>query len=545
MTEPTELPGRSILPGHTVTNQPEPAGDLDLFSADPVLGCHAGAAGADLAALAAFGRDLGRTETRAAGRAASRHPPELRLVDAGGRRLDEVAFHPAYHRLLALGLEAGYAARPWTDAAGGQATHAAMVYLMSQVEPGVCCPMTMTCAAVPALAADPDLAALWVPRLTARGYDPRIRPVTGKSAATLGMAMTEKQGGSDLRATATRAEPAGGHYRLTGHKWFCSAPMSDGFLTLAQAPGGLTCFLVPRWLDAERNAIGILRLKDKLGNRANASAEIDYAGALAHRLGPEGDGIRTILRMVHQTRLDTAIAPAGLMRAALAEAHRWCESRSAFQRRLIDQPLMRTVLADLVLDLEAALALGLRVARAFDGTTGEDRAFARIAVALAKYLSNKRAPTVIAEAIECLGGMGYVEDTALPTLYREAPLNGIWEGSGNVICLDILRTLGRAPLARETLAAALDAARGQIPAYDARLEAHRAHWHGTPPEAEARAFAESLATLLAAATLIAEAPPEIAEAFAAARLVPGRGLTPGAVTGLDTAALLARLGPGA
>jgi putative acyl-CoA dehydrogenase len=355
---------RADLATHEVANQPPPPGDGDLWADDPVLRAHA--AGADAPALAAFGAVYGTEALRETGRAANRNPPELRLFDAGGRRLDEVAFHPAYHDLMAEGLGAGYAAIPWSDAPGGHTTHAAMVYMASQVDPGTCCPMTMTYAAVPALRAEPALEDAWRDKLLSRDHDPRILPLSEKRGATLGMAMTEKQGGSDVRSNSTRAEPADGHWRLTGHKWFCSAPMSDGFLTLARTPAGLTCFLVPRWLEDGRNGIRLLRLKDKLGNRSNASAEIEYDGAVAHRLGPEGEGVRTILEMVHHTRLDTALAPAGLMRAALAEALRWAANRTAFQRRLIDQPLMRAVLADLVLDWEASTALGLRTARAFD-----------------------------------------------------------------------------------------------------------------------------------------------------------------------------------
>ena len=528
---------RADLATHEVTNQPPPPGDGDLWACDPVLRAHA--TGADAATLAAFGAVYGTEALREAGRAANRHPPELRLFDAGGRRLDEVAFHPAYHDLLAQGLGAGYAAIPWEDAPGGHTTHAAMVYMASQVDPGTCCPMTMTYAAVPALRAEPALEEAWRDRLLSRSHDPRVLRLADKRGATLGMAMTEKQGGSDIRSNATRAEPADGHWRLTGHKWFCSAPMSDGFLTLARTGSGLTCFLVPRWLDGERNAIRLLRLKDKLGNRSNASAEIEYEGAIAHRLGPEGEGIRTILEMVHHTRLDTAIAPAGLMRAALAEAHRWTTHRAAFQRRLIDQPLMRAVLADLVLDWEAATALGFRTARAFDSPA--ERPLARISVALAKFLANKLCVRVVAEAMEALGGMGYVEDTALPLLYREAPLNGIWEGSGNVICLDILRTLAREPEAAPALAAELDAGKGASRAYDTALALHRTRWPGLPDEAEARWFAERTALLLAASVLLRHAPHSVAEAFVATRLTNDRGHAAGAVSGLDTAAILARL----
>ena len=318
---------------HEVTNQPDMGGDRDLWVRDPALICHAGASGADIAHLAAYGEKLGKEALQQAGRDANRHPPELLGFDGGGRRLDEVRFHPGYHALMQAGIGAGYAAIAWDARMGGHASHAAMVYLTSQVEPGVCCPMTMTYAAIPALKADRGLFDLWVPKLMSRVFDGAVKPLARKPGATMGMAMTEKQGGSDLRANTTRAEREGEQYRLAGHKWFCSAPMSDGFLTLAQAPGGLTCFLVPRWLEGSRNAIRIQRLKDKLGNRANASAEIEYHDALAYRLGDEGAGVRTIIEMVHHTRLDTAMAPAGLMRAALDRAAHWAWHRTAFQKR--------------------------------------------------------------------------------------------------------------------------------------------------------------------------------------------------------------------
>ena len=538
------LPPRDHLATHDVTNQPEEEGDRNLWSADLPLREAIARDGGQPGALAPYGAALGTADMREAARDANRHGPELQLFDRAGRRLDEVRFHPAWHRFMETSLAAGYSAIAWEGAPGGHVTHAAMVYLASQVEPGHCCPLTMTYAATPALAAAPDLAAVWQPKLTSRAYDPAIAPVTAKRGATLGMAMTEKQGGSDVRANATTATRDGTHYRLTGHKWFCSAPMSDGFLTLAQAPEGLTCFLVPRWLDGARNTVLIQRLKDKLGNRSNASSEIEYQDTLAFRIGDEGRGVATIIEMVHHTRLDTAMAPAGLMRAALVEAHHWASHRAAFQRRLIDQPLMRAVLADLALDVEAALALGLRTARAFDSPTPEDRAFARIAVALAKFHSNKRAPLVTYEAMEALGGMGYVEDTPLPLLYREAPLNGIWEGSGNVICLDILRTLAKEPLAADTLRAELAAATGSDPRYDAALAAHLARWPALPPEAEARWFAERLALLLQASLLIRHAPAAVADAFTATRLGGEAGRITGAMAGSDVTAILARITPG-
>ncbi|WP_297774273.1 acyl-CoA dehydrogenase family protein [uncultured Roseovarius sp.] len=538
----TDSRASSAFATHEVTNQPATRGDLDLWGDDPALQTHAETAGADLEHLAAYGARVGMEAMRAAGRDANRQPPELLLFDAGGRRLDEVRFHPAYHDLMQVGIGAGYAALPWEGAKGGHSTHAAMVYLTSQIEPGVCCPMTMTYAAIPALRADKALLAAWVPKLTSRSYNPAARVLARKAGATLGMAMTEKQGGSDVRANATRAVPEGDHYRLTGHKWFCSAPMSDGFLTLAQAGGGLTCFLVPRWLEGGRNGIHIQRLKDKLGNRANASAEIEYHGALAHRLGEEGAGVRTILEMVHHTRLDTAMAPAGLMRAALDHATYWARHRSAFQKQLIDQPLMRSVLADLALDWEGTLALGLHVARAFDGSSPRDRAFARLGVALAKFLGNKLCPGLVYEAMEAMGGMGYVEDTALPLLYREAPLNSIWEGSGNVICLDILRTLAKEPLAGEALSEELAQVAGQDARFDAALRAHMQTFPKPPEEAQARWYAESLATLLTASVLLRHAPDAIAGAYISTRLSEPRGRVAGAIGGVDTDAVLARLG---
>ena len=522
---------RSNLPTHEVTNQPPGRGAHDLWSGDPVLRCHSALADAEV--LARQGQVLGRAEWAEAARQANRHKPELHLFDAGGRRLDEVHFTPAYHRFMALGLEAGYAAGPWTG--GSHLTHAALAYMHTQVEPGTCCPMTMTYAAVPALAEYPE----WQAKLCTPSYDPALAPIAEKRAVTLGMAMTEKQGGSDVRANTTRAEETADGWRLTGHKWFCSAPMSDGFLTLAQTRAGLTCFLVPRWLDNGRNAIHILRLKDKLGNHSNASAEIEYHGALAHRVGEDGDGIRAILTMVHHTRLDTAIIPAGLMRAALDHAHHWLTHRSAFQRRLIDQPLMRAVLADLVLDWEGATALSMAVACAFDDPARSS--FARVAVALAKFLNNKLSLRVVGEAMEMLGGMGYVEDTPLPMLYREAPLNGIWEGSGNVICLDILRSLSRDKGCAEALDDSLNAGRGAVAAYDTALAQYRAAFIAVPAEAQARQFATQTAQLLTAATLIEHAPSAVAEAYCATRLGGTYGPIAGAGALFDPDPILQRL----
>ncbi len=534
---------RTMLETHEVLNQPAEADNKDLWHNDLVLQETVVREGGHADDAAPLGKALGGARYQKAGRDANRFVPELVTFDRSGRRIDEVEFHPAYHELMALGFGAGYAASPWEHEAGEHVSHAAMVYLMSQVEPGVCCPMTMTYAAFPVLAAHPGIAGIWNPLILARNYDPASCPVDKKNGATIGMAMTEKQGGSDIRANSTLASPDGENYRLVGHKWFCSAPMCDAFLTLAQARGGLTCFLVPRWTpDGERNAIQLMRLKDKLGNRANASAEIEYHNTFAIRLGAEGKGVKTILEMVHHTRLDTAMAPAGLMRAALSEALWWVQGRSAFQRRLIDQPLMRSVLADLALDWEGALALGFRVARAFGGKTQQDRAFARISVALAKFLSNKRCPVVIYEAMECLGGSGYVEESPMPRLFREAPLNSIWEGSGNVICLDVLRTLAREPLAGEVLRAELDGARGADRNYDGALDAFWARWHKEPPEEEARWFVEKLAILLQASVLLRNAPGAVSEGFIHTRVLGERGMISGSVSGLDVAAILQRLG---
>lgn len=539
---------RSALETHEVSNQPAPRGDIDLWENDAPLreAVEREGGGGHVERLARYGAELGRAETREDGRLANRHPPELRAFDRAGRRLDEVAFHPAYHGMLRRGVEAGYVSAAWDGSApGGHVAHAAMVYLASQVEPGACCPMTMTYAVLPALEADPDIAEAWRPLLLSERYDSRSLPAGVKDGALFGMAMTEKQGGSDVRANTTIAEPDDGAYRLTGHKWFCSAPMSDAFLTLAQAPDGLTCFLVPRWTpDGARNPLQLMRLKDKLGNRSNASAEIEYSKTWAARLGAEGDGVRTIIEMVRHTRLDTAMAPAGLMRAALSEAAWWCRERAVFQRKLIDQPLMQAVLADLALELEGALALGMRVARAFDEGASDPvaRSFARIAVSLAKYWANKRCPNLVYEAMECLGGAGYVEESPLPMLYREAPLNSIWEGSGNVICLDVLRTLDRDDIAADAIWHELDPLRGQDARIDAELDAAQKRWPAGPEEREARWFVETLARLLQGALLARSGSPAVAEAYLATRFNGDRGATAGAMRGgIDAEAILARL----
>ncbi|WP_366656043.1 acyl-CoA dehydrogenase family protein [Fodinicurvata sp. EGI_FJ10296] len=521
---------RATLATHEVTNQPVPPAALSLWDDDRVLRDLVVQGAPELAErVVVFAAEIGSARSLDDGRLANRFPPELVTFDRGGRRIDEVSFHPGYHALMEKGISAGYCALPWTVAKGGHLAHGAMVYLMSQVEPGVCCPMTMTYAAVPALSASPEAMAPWTAGCLSGRYDSSSQPAAAKAGLTIGMAMTEKQGGSDLRGTTTRAQPVGDAFRLVGHKWFCSAPMSDAFLTLARVDQKLTAFLVPRWTpDGDRNAIHLMRLKDKLGNRANASSEIEYHGAWAVPVGEPGRGIATILEMVHHTRLDTCLAPAGLMRRALVEAVWWTRHRTAFGKPLADHPLMTAVLADLALDWQAALTLGLRVAEAFDNSgDAEERAFARLAVALAKYWSNKRCPVVVAEAMECLGGMGYVEDTPMPWLYREAPLNGIWEGTGNVICLDILRTVSKVPESLAALHRELERAAGADQRYDAALKAAIVRWSGGVAENDARRFAETMARLLQAGLLIRRGDPVVAEAFVASRLAGDWGQAPG------------------
>jgi putative acyl-CoA dehydrogenase len=408
----------------------------------------------------------------------------------------------------------------------------------------------MTFACVPALRHQPDVAAEWEPRVRGTRYEPRLVPATEKEAVLVGMAMTEKQGGSDVRSNTTQAFPlgAGGpgqDYELVGHKWFCSAPMSDAFLTLAQTPRGLSCFLLPRFRpDGSRNPFRIQRLKDKLGNRSNASSEVEYAGTFARMLGEEGRGVRTIIDMVHHTRLDCVSGSAGLMRRALSEALHHARHRVAFGKRLAEQPLMQCVLADLALESEAATALMLRLARAYDEAPGDpgERAFARIATAVGKYWVCKRAPAMIVEAMECLGGNGYTEEWVLARLYREAPVNAIWEGSGNVICLDVLRALAREPECVPALLAELRAARGGDARLDAAVHA-LGDWLARPGDLEpaARRLVEQLARALQASLLVRFAPSEVADAFCATRLGDGGGLGFGALApGLDAAAIAER-----
>jgi putative acyl-CoA dehydrogenase len=545
---------RRALSTHTVENQPPPFVDFDLYTTDvPLRQAVEPAAGWATERLAAFGARAGSSEVIEWGFQANRNPPTLKAFDRYGHRIDEVEFHPAYHALMAFGLEAGTSAVAWTATSGGHTVHAALLYLMSQVEPGVCCPMSMTYAAVPALRATPAVADVWEPRIRAARYDGRARPPGEKTGCTVGMAMTEKQGGSDVRANTTRAVPLGGggpggEYELTGHKWFCSAPMSDAFLTLAHTDGGLSCFLVPKWRpDDTRNTIEIQRLKDKLGDRANASSEIEYRNAFGWMVGEEGRGVRTIISMVHHTRLDCLVAPAAFMRQALTQAVWHVMHRDAFGRTLIEQPLMRNVLADLALEAEATVSLAFRIARAFDAAADGDpmaAAYARLATPIAKYWHNKRVVSHVGEAMECLGGAGYVEESVMPRVYRQAPLNGIWEGSGNVICLDVLRAVSREPATLEALVAHLESATGRSRAYDERLATLKARLEAGASEAGARRLVEETALALQAASLLLGGDPVVAEAYCATRLGTERPIAWGAAP-LDTHAptLLARVLP--
>ena len=526
---------------HEVFNQAPPLVDYDLFRTDACLQEAAAREGAAWAQsrLEDFGALAGKAEVIELGRLANRYPPELNTHDRRGERIDEVAFHPAYHELMTLGMAHELHALPWNEPrSGAHVARAAMAFMLLQVECGVGCPLSMTLAAVPALRHQPEVAADWEPRLRATAYDRRVLPADRKTAATVGMAMTEKQGGSDVRANTTRAVPLGsggpgGEYLLTGHKWFCSAPMCDAFLTLAQTEAGLSCFLVPRWLpDGVRNRFFIQRLKDKLGNRSNASSEIEYHDTWARMVGEEGRGVATIIEMVHHTRLDVALCSAALMRQAFAQAAHHAAHRSAFQRRLADQPLMRNVLADLAVDSEAATMSVLRLARAFDDGAQDpaQRAFARIATAVVKFWTAKRAPDFVFEAMECHGGNGYVEDSPLPRLYREAPLSSIWEGCGNVIALDLLRAIGRDKESAEAFLGELDLAKGADRCFDALLADLRALL-AKPAELEpqARRLAEDMALALQGSLLLRHGDPDVAAAFCVSRLEPRRGRAYGAL----------------
>jgi len=527
-------------------NQPPPLERYDLYGENRPLVEAVAREGAYLAdgELRLFGELLGG-EPLELGRLANLHAPTLRTHDRFGNRIDEVEFHPAWHDLLQLGVRHGLHSSPWRDTRpGAHVARAAAFVTFAQVEAGVGCPLSMTFAAVPALRAEKDVAAEWEPLLTSNEYEPELRAAGSKRGALCGMAMTERQGGSDVRVNEMSAEPVSEREALlTGDKWFCSAPMCDAFLVLAQAPRGLTCYLLPRVLpDGERNAFRIERLKDKLGNRSNASAEITLDRAWARRIGEEGRGVATIIEMVVHTRLDCVLGSTGLMRRAVAEATHHAAHRWAFGAPLVEQPLMQNVLADLCLDSEAATALSLRLARAYDE---EDAPFRRLATAIAKYWVCKATPPLVAEALECLGGNGYVEESVLPRLHRESPLNSIWEGAGNVQALDVLRALERQPASLEAVLAEMDLAAGA----DARLDAAVADLRSELTDAgeaelRARRLVERLALCLQGSLLVRHAPAEIADAFCATRLAHDGGRAYGTLPrGLELAAIVERHRP--
>ncbi|MFZ0572724.1 MAG: acyl-CoA dehydrogenase family protein [Rhodomicrobium sp.] len=543
------------LETHDVTNVPPPLTGRNLYASDAALRDAAGLYGGEWveAPLLALGAAAGSEDVLQWGEDANRYPPELQSFDRFGRRVDEVKFHPAYHRLMALAMEHRIHSIGWGEKRPGRhVAHAALLALHTQAEAGTMCPISMTYASVAALRHQPELASVWEPKIVGGVYDAPLRPIAEKRGVTIGMAMTEKQGGSDVRANTTRAFPLGtggpgGDYRLVGHKFFCSAPMCDAFLTLAYTDKGLSCFLVPRIKpDGGRNAFHIMRLKDKLGNKSNASSEIEYHDSFAQMIGEEGRGIATIIEMVHHTRLDTMVGSLGIMRRALAEAVHHVSYRRAFQKTLIDQPLMRGVVADLAVDYEAAALLAMRIARAFDGATEADRSFARLSVALGKFWITKRTPQFVYECLECLGGGGYVEDGPMARYFRESPLNAIWEGSGNVIALDILRTLQKEPKALEAYMAEIEPARCVHPGFDRSFEALSSDIRKGVAEAGARHVAESLALALQAALLLRHGTPEVASAFCELRLNEGRSINYGANTAaIDTGAIIARQTGGA
>ena len=518
---------------HEVLNQSPPFEGIDLYAVDqPLVAAVAANGGASAEGeLSEFGRHWGSAAMAERGRVANENTPKLRTFDSKGNRRDEVEFHPAYHELMAQSAHAGVHNSTWTadgKPAGGasEVIRAAKFYMAAQIETGHLCPVTMTHAAVAALAVERELVVKLMPKIMSRRYDSRFRPWWEKSGITLGMGMTEKQGGTDIRTNTTRAEAASEGYAITGHKWFMSAPMCDAFLVLAQAPGGLTCFLMPRFRpDGSVNGLHFQRLKDKLGNRSNASSEVEFADAFAWRVGEEGRGVRTIINMVQLTRLDCAIASAGIMRMALAQAIHHARYRTVFQKHLVDQPMMRAVLADLALDVEGATALVMRLARAYDLAASDpgEGARARLLTPAVKYWVCKRAPGFTYEAMECLGGNGYVEESVLPRLYREAPVNAIWEGSGNVMCLDVLRALAHEGEAgRAVLAALAEEAVDLSGARAALALVERAFSRGDA-EADARVAVERLALLAAAAALRQSAGPEVATLFARTRLQDGHG----------------------
>lgn len=526
----------SKLPGE-VPNQSPPYADIDLYGNDRALQEAVIANGAEIdgPALGAFGRRWGSAAMFEMARLANEYPPRLKIFDAKGRRSDTVEFHPAYHHFMAESVSAGLHASTWQpDAtrsrAPAEVARAARFYMVAQVENGHMCPVTMTRAAVAGFNGEATLIKMLMPKLVSRHYDPMLRPWREKIGITLGMGMTERQGGTDVRSNTTRAEPDGDAYRITGHKWFMSAPMSDAFLVLAQAPGGLTCFFLPRFApDGHMNALHFQRLKDKLGNRSNASSEVEFDNAYALKIGDEGAGIRTILPMVQLTRLDCAISSAGMMRAAVAQAMHHCRHRQVFGKPLAEQPMMRTVMADMALEVEGALAAVMRLCRAFDlaQASPTEAARARLLTPAIKYAVCKAAPALVYEAMECLGGNGYVEELSLARLYREAPVNAIWEGSGNVMGLDVLRAFAREPEAARAVIAELVRDAKALPGAAEAAELIVKTLTGETSEAYARLATERLAQLAAAAALAAGPAGKVATAYARTRLHDSRGTTYG------------------
>ena len=515
---------------HEVLNQPPALEDYNLYTSDRALMNAAAAMGAGAATdrLSAYGAKLGAAETIELGRLAHRFPPQLKAFDRFGRRRDEVEFHPAWHAIMRLIIGEGLHAAPWSDPGPGAHTARAAAYIMhAQIEPGSQCPTTMTYGSVAALKRNPAFAEVWLPKVYSRDYDPRPLPLAQKHGALLGMGMTEKQGGSDVRANTTVAVPAGqggsgAEYLITGHKWFFSCPQIDAHLVLAQAPEGLSCFLVPHFLpDGTANAIRIQRLKDKVGNKSNASSEVEFHQAHGWLLGEEGRGVPTILEMGTFTRLDCALGSAGLLRGAVAQALHHVFHRRAFQRHLVDQPLMTNVVADLAVESEAATLLALRLARAFDNaaTDAREAAFLRLCTPAVKYWVCKRAPNGVVEAMVVLGGNGYIDEGPLGMLYKEIPLNSIWEGSGNVMCLDVLRALQKNPDGLEAYFAEFAGMRGADARLDraiANVEAEFAD-HGEL-EHRARRIVEKMMVALQGALLVRHAPAAVADAFCASRL---------------------------
>jgi putative acyl-CoA dehydrogenase len=522
---------RSQAWAEELANQSPPYQDVDLYCSDRPLrdAVDANGGAGERAALSAFGMRWGSADMLDLARQANESPPRLERFDARGFRRDVVLFHPAYHHFMAESIAAGLHASTWDDAlpaaAPAQVTRAARFYMAAQIETGHLCPITMTRASMAALAVEPELAAKLVGKILSRVYDPRFSPWWQKSGMTLGMGMTERQGGTDVRTNTTRAERAGEGYAVTGQKWFMSAPMCDAFLVLAQARGGFTCFLMPRFRpDGSVNALHFQRLKDKLGNRSNASSEVEFEQAFAWRIGEEGRGVRTILQMVQLTRLDCAIASAALMRMALAQAIHNARHRSVFQKRLADHPMMLAVLADMALVVEATVALVMRLARSFDQAANDshEAARARLLTPAAKYWICKTAPGFVYEAMECLGGNGYVEESMLPRLYREAPVNAIWEGSGNVMCLDLLRAIGGKGSDEQDVLEALAREPADLPGAGTASDFVRSTLSRDDVEARARPAVERIA-LLAAAAALRSAAPEAADLFARTRLHDGAG----------------------